>query len=67
LHAGESAAGPAQASAPTPETNPSRETPGQGPTTVDPPRRTQRSARNPSPAKEKTDDAPLQQQIGFDF
>ncbi|MBW8328552.1 MAG: metalloregulator ArsR/SmtB family transcription factor [Thiobacillus sp.] len=78
LHARESAAGPAQQEmAAIPDTSPPKATPdkarknagkpAQSASGPEKPKRTTRSARNPAPAKEKTDDDVLQQQIGFDF
>jgi DNA-binding transcriptional ArsR family regulator len=77
LHARESAARPAQVSAPTPDAikpidtpnkaKKSADKPAQSDSGPDKPKRTTRSPCNPTPAKEKTDDDALQQQIGFDF
>jgi DNA-binding transcriptional ArsR family regulator len=77
LHASESVATPAQEMVSSPDTSKPIETPdkakkstdkqAQSVSGPDKPKRTTRSARDTTPAKEKTDDTELQQQIGFDF
>jgi DNA-binding transcriptional ArsR family regulator len=75
LHASESAAKPTQDKASTSDTSKPVGTPDKAKpdklarpaSSAKKPKRATRSARNPVPAEEKTDDNALQQQIGFDF
>jgi DNA-binding transcriptional ArsR family regulator len=77
LHASESAAKPTQEMASIPDTSQPIDTPAkakrnaekqaQSASSPKKPKHATRSARNTHPAKEKTDDDILQQQIGFDF
>lgn len=77
LHASESAARPAQETAPTTDAGRPIDTPAkakrragkqvQAATSPKKPKPATRSARNQPAAKEKTDDDELQRQIGFDF